>query len=40
LINAVKNPQKNTAQRAMKSRKILAPLHTESNNYLLQTYEI
>lgn len=42
LINAVKNPQKNTAQRAMKSRKILAPLLTESpnNSYLLQAYEI
>lgn len=43
LVNAIKSPEKNTAQRAMKSRKILSPLFcsdTSNQNYLMQAYEI
>lgn len=43
LINAKNNPEKNTAQRAMKNRKLLSPhFCSEINNqdFLLQTYEI
>lgn len=43
LINAIDNPEKNTAQRAMKNRKLLSPhFCSEINNqdFLLQTYEI
>ena len=43
LKNAILHPEKNTAQRAMKSRRILTPVYSsESKNheYLLQAYEI
>ena len=42
LDNAHKNPDKNSAQRAMKSRRILQPIkpYNNSQDYLLQTYEI
>ena len=43
LINAINSPEKNTAQRAMKNRKILSPhFCSDINNkeFLLQTYEI
>ena len=43
LVNAIKSPEKNTAQRAMKSRRLLAPLvcsDTRNQDYLLQAYEI
>lgn len=43
LINAINSPEKNTAQRAMKNRKLLSPhFCSDINNkeFLLQTYEI
>lgn len=43
LVNAIKSPEKNTAQRAMKSRRLLFPLFcsdTSNQDYLLQAYEI
>ena len=42
LDNAHKNPDKNSAQRAMKSRRILKPINPDNNSqdYLLQAYEI
>ena len=43
LVNAIKSPEKNTAQRAMKSRRLLSPLFcsdTSNQDYLLQAYEI
>lgn len=42
LANALKNPTNNTAQRAMRSRRLLAPYYTEKDHqdYLLQAYEI
>ena len=43
LVNAIKTPKKNTAQRAMKSRRLLSPhFCSDINNqdFLLQAYEI
>lgn len=43
LVNAIKNPEKNTAQRVMKSRRLLSPLFCSdisNQDYLLQAYEI
>ena len=42
LANALKQPEKNTAQRAMRSRRLLVPYYTEKDHqdYLLQAYEI
>lgn len=43
LVNAIKSPEKNTAQRAMKSRKLLSPLlcsDASNQDYLMQAYEI
>ena len=43
LVNAIKSPEKNTTQRAMKSRRLLPPLYCSdisNHHYLLQMYEI